>query len=47
MNFGRRVADFTGSIPGLKGITAILQLACRKYRELKRKGFERPIILDS
>lgn len=47
MNFGRRVADFTGSIPGCKGITTILQLACREYRALKRMGFERPIILAS
>jgi glycosyltransferase involved in cell wall biosynthesis len=47
MNFGRRVADFTGSIPGFKGITTILQLACREYRALKRMGFERPIILAS
>jgi len=47
MNFGRRVADFTGSIPGFKGITTILQLACREYRALKRRGFERPIILAS
>jgi len=47
MNFGRRVADFTGSIPGFKGITTILQLACRQYRALKRMGFERPIILAS
>lgn len=47
MNFGRRVQDFTGSIPGLKGITAIVQLACREHRALKRAGSGRPITLAS
>ena len=47
MNFGRRVADFVGCIPGLKGITTIVQLACREHRALKGKGFKRPLVLAS
>jgi len=47
MNFGRRVADFLGCIPGLKGTVTTLQLVCREHRALKGKGFKRPTVLAS
>ncbi|GDX10015.1 hypothetical protein LBMAG57_17870 [Verrucomicrobiota bacterium] len=44
MNVGRKVAEFVGRIPGLKGLATSVQLALRRQRARQRKGLGHPTI---